>query len=203
MSLEDDLPSLIGSRICHDLTSPLGAIGNGLELLMLEGATSPELSLLVDSVSAAHARIRFLRVAFGMNRSRQPMPCAEVNSLLSDWAALGRMQIDWPKTQDLPRDEVRQIFLVFLCCETALTYGGRAVLSRDGACWQMELRGPRVTQNADLWRFLTNRDMAAVPLDASHVQFALLRKSLQAGVGMAQISALEDGFALRWLAART
>ncbi|KKK71332.1 hypothetical protein LCGC14_2914950, partial [marine sediment metagenome] len=26
-----DLPALIGSRICHDLISPIGAINNGLE----------------------------------------------------------------------------------------------------------------------------------------------------------------------------
>ena len=33
-----DLASLLGSRICHDLISPIGAIGNGLELLMIETA---------------------------------------------------------------------------------------------------------------------------------------------------------------------
>lgn len=203
MLLEDDLPSLIGSRICHDLTSPLGAIGNGLELLMLEGAESPELSLLLDSVTAANARIRFLRMAFGMNRSRHIMPCAEVNSLLKDWSGLGRMTIDWPKELDLPRNEVRQIFLMFLCCETALPYGGRARLTRDGASWQMELQGARVVQNPDLWRFLTDQDMPPQALEAVHVQFPLLRNALLAGVGLAQLSALSDGFALRWPAART
>lgn len=203
MPLEDDLPSLIGSRICHDLTSPLGAIGNGLELLMLEGAASPELRLLVDSVTAAHARIRFLRVAFGMKRSHQRMPCAEMNSLLLDWSALGRMKIEWPMDADLFRDEVRQIFLMFLCCETALPYGGRAQLRRDGPRWRLDVRGARVVQNPDLWRFLTDLDVAREGLDAAHVQFALLRKSLETGAGLAQISALEDGFALRWLAART
>ena len=28
-----DFAGLLGSRICHDLISPVGAIGNGLELL--------------------------------------------------------------------------------------------------------------------------------------------------------------------------
>jgi histidine phosphotransferase ChpT len=27
----DDLSALLGSRICHDLISPIGAIGNGVE----------------------------------------------------------------------------------------------------------------------------------------------------------------------------
>ena len=33
----EDLAVLLGSRLCHDLVSPLGAIGNGLELLELSG----------------------------------------------------------------------------------------------------------------------------------------------------------------------
>lgn len=38
MSYDDpDLTALLGSRICHDLISPLGAIGNGVELLSMAG----------------------------------------------------------------------------------------------------------------------------------------------------------------------
>ena len=33
-----NLAELIGSRICHDLISPIGAITNGLELLEMVGA---------------------------------------------------------------------------------------------------------------------------------------------------------------------
>ncbi|WP_281982155.1 hypothetical protein [Thalassorhabdomicrobium marinisediminis] len=32
-----NLHALVGSRICHDLINPLGAIGNGIELLGLTG----------------------------------------------------------------------------------------------------------------------------------------------------------------------
>ena len=35
------LSALIGSRICHDLISPIGAINNGLELLDMSGAALP------------------------------------------------------------------------------------------------------------------------------------------------------------------
>ena len=62
-----NLASLIGSRICHDLISPIGAICNGLELMQLDGRPiSPEMTLISESVNHANARIRFLRVAFGM-----------------------------------------------------------------------------------------------------------------------------------------
>jgi histidine phosphotransferase ChpT len=68
-----DLTSLIGSRICHDLISPLGAIGNGVELLAMSGtAPGPEMDLISQSVENANARIRFFRVAFGAARGGQP-----------------------------------------------------------------------------------------------------------------------------------
>ena len=57
-----NLAALIGSRICHDLISPIGAINNGLELLgMSDAREGPELELISESVGNASARIRFFR----------------------------------------------------------------------------------------------------------------------------------------------
>ena len=67
-----DLAALLGSRICHDLISPIGAIGNGLELLMMDGsAAGPEMALISESVGNANARIRFFRVAYGLAQGNQ------------------------------------------------------------------------------------------------------------------------------------
>ena len=42
--MTQDIAALLGSRICHDLISPLGAISNGVELLEMSGAQmGPEL----------------------------------------------------------------------------------------------------------------------------------------------------------------
>ena len=65
-----ELSQLLGSRLCHDLVSPLGAIGNGVELLEMSPdfpgiAACPELQLIAESVSSARARIQIFRVAFG------------------------------------------------------------------------------------------------------------------------------------------
>ena len=49
-----NLAELIGSRICHDLISPIGAITNGLELLEMVGAVQgPEMELISGSVGSA------------------------------------------------------------------------------------------------------------------------------------------------------
>ena len=54
-----DLTALLGSRICHDLISPIGAISNGVELLLMDNvAKGPEMTLIAESVANANARIR-------------------------------------------------------------------------------------------------------------------------------------------------
>ena len=59
---EADLASLVAARLCHDLVSPLGAIGNGVELIEMGGqpasGKSPEMALISDSVAAARASDR-------------------------------------------------------------------------------------------------------------------------------------------------
>jgi len=63
-----DFASLLCSRLCHDLLSPVAALSNGLELLAEE--TEPEmrqqcLDLLADSCRATVNKLKFFRLAFG------------------------------------------------------------------------------------------------------------------------------------------
>ena len=60
-----DLATALGSRICHDLASPLGALMAGLDLLEMSGRPSPELALMRESVEGARATLDLLRLAFG------------------------------------------------------------------------------------------------------------------------------------------
>ncbi|WP_260002496.1 hypothetical protein [Sulfitobacter pontiacus] len=81
---DTDLAALIGSRICHDLISPVGAINNGLELFLMSGMNmSPEVALIDESVRNASARLRFFRVAFGSGDA-QPVPAQETSGILRD-----------------------------------------------------------------------------------------------------------------------
>src|SRR5438045_9711559 len=62
-----DLASLLCSRLCHDLMSPVGALNNGIELLADE--TDPDmrekcLELLADSARASADTLKFFRLAF-------------------------------------------------------------------------------------------------------------------------------------------
>src|SRR3546814_436025 len=63
-----EFASLLCSRLCHDLLSPVGALNNGLELLADEH--DPEmrarcLELLGESARASASKLKFFRLAFG------------------------------------------------------------------------------------------------------------------------------------------
>ncbi|MFN4156496.1 MAG: histidine phosphotransferase family protein [Paracoccaceae bacterium] len=174
-----DLTALLGSRICHDLISPIGAIGNGVELMMMDGTgSSPELALIVDSVANANARIRFFRVAFGSaGASEQRIGRAEVASILSDLTRGGRLVMDWKSPDDLARREVKLAFLAILCLESAMPHGGTLSIGWGDSRWTLRGEAARLRIDPDLWELLSN-PAAIVDIGPAQVHFALLRDEI-------------------------
>ncbi|MDX1821617.1 MAG: histidine phosphotransferase family protein [Paracoccaceae bacterium] len=170
----NNLATLIGSRICHDLISPIGAITNGLELMQMSGAAlTPEVALISDSVENANARIRFFRVAYGMATASQSMGRAEIVSILKAVAQGARVSFHWGPLEDLPRTEVRLAFLALQCFETAMPYGGRITLTREGQLWAISCTADKLRQTPELWAHLDS-DGTGIEVSPAEVQFALL-----------------------------
>lgn len=168
-----DLATLIGSRICHDLISPIGAISNGLELLDLTGnAYGPEMELIASSVASAGARIRFFRIAYGA-AGNQGMGAPEVASLLADVTDGTRLKVRYTPVDPQPRCLVRMAFLALQCCETAVPHGGEVQIDAADGAWCVTARGARLTIDQTLWDALSAPDVGATVTPAQ-VQFALL-----------------------------
>lgn len=168
-----NLGALIGSRICHDLISPIGAINNGLELLgMSGGAPGPEMDLIQQSVGNASARIRYFRVAFGA-AGEQVMGRAEVVSILRDVMEGGRLDVAWGPMDAQPRQSVRLAFLALLCVESAMPYGGRVEISQDDGQWLLHGHADKLNIDETIWAVLATQDPPA-DLRPAQVQFALL-----------------------------
>ncbi|WP_299783266.1 histidine phosphotransferase family protein [uncultured Roseobacter sp.] len=168
-----NLAALIGSRICHDLISPIGAINNGLELLGMAGGTpGPEIDLIQESVGNASARIRFFRIAFGA-AGEQMMGRAEVTSILDDLMDGGRLDVAWGPLDPQPRGDVRMAFLALQCLENAMPYGGRIEVSNDDSNWLLHGQADKLNIDEPLWNILATRD-APADLRPAQVQFALL-----------------------------
>lgn len=174
------LAALIGSRICHDLISPIGAIGNGLELMQLGGAAGPEVALVSESVGNASARIRFFRVAFGMADADQRVGRAEITGTLQDLWRGHRLRIDWQVAGDPPRPEVKLAFLSLLCAEHALPWGGQVTIGEERGRWQLSAEADKLRVVEPLWSGLTAGKPPDAPLGPAEVQFALLPQELKA-----------------------
>lgn len=173
-----DLAALVSARICHDLISPLGAIGNGVELMALSGAEkSPEMALIAQSVEHANARMRFFRISFGPAAPDQAIGRAEVAAILAAVAGGGRLQHDWTSRDTISRRQVRIAFLIVQCCETAMPHGGRIMVSETDEVWTINAEGPRLRIDSDLWATLSD-PAAKVGFTAAQVHFALLPGAL-------------------------
>jgi histidine phosphotransferase ChpT len=174
MSGRDDLTALLGSRICHDLVSPLGAIGNGVELLAMSGLdAAPEIALITESVGNANARIRFFRVAFGASGEGTRLGAAEIRSILGDLTRGGRIRIDWTIDGDVARSEAKLAFLLILCLESALPFGGRIAVAVADGRWEMSGTADRVRADPAIWGLLLGGAGGADPTSGT-VHFALV-----------------------------
>ncbi|KAA2317451.1 histidine phosphotransferase [Pseudooceanicola sediminis] len=195
------LASLIGSRICHDLISPVGAIQNGIELLALEGAVrGPEMVLISDSVSAASAKIRFLRVAFGLAGHGQKIGPPEVTCILDDLSQSGRVTFDWTPQGSFERSDIQEVFLALLCLESAMPFGGTITVTRpDDAAVGWEVSGPAQTARPSpaVWETLKTGEGVDAVMPA-HVQFALLPALVQERFGKIGLVEAEDSLTIQF-----
>lgn len=177
----DDLASLVGSRLCHDLISPLGAIGNGVELLAMTMRTSSaELQLIAESVAAANARVKFFRFAFG-RAGEQRVGRPEMAGLMNQYSACSRIAVDWQVDEDHSRDHVRLVCLAVLCLEPAMPRGGKITVTCDSTAgltvWTIRGITARTKPDPELWATLDGQPRALAP---SEVQFGLLARDAPA-----------------------
>ena len=173
MGHDTKFATLISSRICHDLISPIGAVNNGIELLEMTAlSVGPEMALISESVSSASARIRYFRIAFG-TAGKQNIGPAEIVSILTDVFADSRLTVTWGPTDAQPRRTVRLAFLALMCLETGMPYGGRVEISQDGEVTQLTGHADKLNIDDNIWNLLSGTEIKD-SLRPAHVQFGLL-----------------------------
>lgn len=172
MTASIDLNALIGSRICHDLISPLGAIGNGVELMAMSGEQAgPEMDLISESVASANARIKLFRIAFGPATKGQMVSHKDVLGIATDFTAGGRLVLDWNPKQNLHRQDAKLLFLLLQCFETAMPRGGKITINNVGESWAIIGESSSLHVRSELWNLLQGG--TAPELEPSQVHFAL------------------------------
>lgn len=126
-----DFASLLCSRLCHDLLSPVAALSNGLELLAEE--TEPEmrqqcLDLLADSCRATVNKLKFFRLAFGAAGGfGELVDSSEVQAAIDGlFAGNARLTLGWMVEEPrLSKSAMKVLLNLALIGGDALIRGGR------------------------------------------------------------------------------
>ena len=161
-----DFASLLCSRLCHDLMSPVGALSNGIELLADE--PDPEmrercLELLADSARATANKLKFFRLAFGAGGGfGEEIDTRDARTALEGlFGPDRRVELNWLVGDErLPKGAVKLLLNLAMIAGDALVRGGRLDLGaeRSGESVELVLRGegPRLLLDPNLRDVLVN-----------------------------------------------
>lgn len=198
-----EFASLLCSRLCHDLLSPVGALNNGLELLADE--QDPEmrarcLELLNDSARASANKLKFFRLAFGAAGGFGEMVDAReaqiaIEGLFGDNQ---RITVGWMVEEPaLPKQAIKVLLNLALIAGDALVRGGQLDIGAEVQGQHMEVvvraDGSRIVLDPELRNALTGGDAPVTPRSATAF---LVRELVEQGGGQLQVSPPDAGVLL-------
>ncbi|MES1970905.1 MAG: histidine phosphotransferase family protein [Pseudomonadota bacterium] len=196
-----DFASLLCSRLCHDLLSPVGALNNGLELLADEH--DPEmrqrcLELLNESARASANKLKFFRLAFGAAGGfGETVDSREARAAIEGlFGENHRVNLGWlVEDATLPKSAIKVLLNLALIAGDALIRGGQLDVGAEAVDGQVEIvvraDGPRIVLDNELRTTLLGQqgDTMITPRAAA----AYLVQSLVAeGGGTVRISEPEE-----------
>ncbi|MDR6849158.1 MAG: histidine phosphotransferase family protein [Sphingomonas sp.] len=200
-----DFASLLCSRLCHDLLSPVGALNNGLELLADEH--DPEmrarcLELLSDSAKASANKLKFFRLAFGAAGGfGESVDSREARAAIEGLFGEGhKVKLGWMvEDATLPKPAIKVLLNLALIAGDALVRGGQLDVGAESNDGQVEIvvraDGPRIVLDAEMRAALTGTQGEAVITPRAAAAY-LVQALVAEGGGIVQVSDPEDSVLL-------
>jgi histidine phosphotransferase ChpT len=194
---EFDLASMLCSRLCHDLLSPVGAMNNGLELLADE--TDPEMrercmDLLADSARAAANKLKFFRLAFGAAGGFGPaVDPAEAKAVIEPLiSGSGRTTLIWSVPAELmPKRAVKILLNLSFIANEALVRGGTLSIGAEMRENEQEIviqaQGPKIIMDLAIREALSGQ-VEPSAVDSRTAAAWMVHNLASQGNGMIQIA---------------
>lgn len=140
-----DLAAMLCSRVCHDLINPVGAIGNGLEVLAdpAQADMAPfAQDLIANAAKQARAKLEFARLAYGASSTAgtdfDTRECERVATLQFE---IEKADLVWTvPPMFLPKHKAKLLMNMLLIAAAAVPRGGKVTVSVEGPAGQEELR---------------------------------------------------------------
>lgn len=131
-----DFAGLLCSRLCHDLVSPVGAINNGIELLVDENNADMQeqiIELIQQSARQTSNKLQFFRLSFGLGGGfGMSISIDEARRALTGVFDPDKVQMDWQTTVNaLPKEWMKIILNMALVAGEAIIGNGSLTLSID------------------------------------------------------------------------
>jgi len=151
-----EFASLLCSRLCHDLLSPVGAMNNGIELLADE--QDPDMrerviELLADSARASADRLKFFRLAFGAAGGLgETLDANEVKAAVEGLVrGNARITLGWMvETPVIPKIAAKVLLNLVMVAFDALVRGGRLDVGVEGGEVVVRAEGARIVLDAEI-----------------------------------------------------
>ena len=159
-----DFASLLCSRLCHDLMSPVGALNNGIELLADEQDPDMRdrcLDLLSQSARTTANKLKFFRLAFGAAGGfGDAVAASEARSALEGLLGDGKIELGWMvEDEKLPKNPTKVLLNLALIAVDSLVRGGRLDIgaeSNEGFEIAIRAEGPRIALDSAIAETLVN-----------------------------------------------
>ena len=199
-----DFASLLCSRLCHDLLSPVGALNNGLELLADEH--DPEmrarcLELLNESARASANKLKFFRLAFGAAGGfGETVDTRETRSAIEGLFGEGKVTIGWMVEEaTLPKPATKVLLNLALIAGDALVRGGQLDIGAEENNGKVEIvvraQGERLILDQELRTTLTGDQGEAMITPRAAAAYLVHSLVTDAG-GSVQVSPADSPFLL-------
>lgn len=126
------LMELLCTRLCHDITGPVGAIANGAEFLAEEdtGMQGQAIELITQSASEAVNRLQFYRMAYGKVGAKGEANLSDCKEIVRKFLDNGKVSLDWPdqftdtSNMAVSRHTARVIYNMVIMAAGVLIRGG-------------------------------------------------------------------------------
>lgn len=159
-----DFASLLCSRLCHDLLSPVGAMNNGLELIADEHDPAMReqcMELLNESALSSANKLKFFRLAFGAAGGfGEEIDAREAKAAIEGlFCSAGRITLGWMVNDaTLSKPAIKLLLNLALIAGDALVRGGQLDVGAECRNGVTEIvvraEGPRLVLDPELRRAL-------------------------------------------------
>lgn len=196
-----EFASLLASRLCHDLLSPIGALNNGIELLSDEH--DPEMrarcmELLAESARTSATKLKFFRLAFGAAGGfDDEIDTREAKAAIEGLVGnQGRIDLEWLVSEAaMSKAKIKILLNLALIAADAMVRGGKLMVGAEGGEIVVRAEGERLILDPELRSALlgkTSEDALTPRAAAAWLVHVLVRQ----GGGEMQVSEPEENVLL-------